>query len=184
MTLLAWPLERNEIRRGIPNNAFGMVRNGGTRPHQGWDLYAAPGTPCYAIADGKIEALRDHPILGRELVLAFEHRGRTLYAAYCHLSSFLATEGIQVRRGDVICFTGNTGNAASMTGVDQHLHFEIRTTPHPGLGLAGRIDPEQLYGRAPLGWTFFEGHGQKSLLRTSGIPGLKIQGVNVRERVE
>jgi murein DD-endopeptidase MepM/ murein hydrolase activator NlpD len=56
MTLLAWPFERNHIRRDIRNNAFGMVRNGGSRVHQGWDLYAVPGTPLYA--EGKIEYAR------------------------------------------------------------------------------------------------------------------------------
>lgn len=182
MALLAWPLERNEIRRGVQNNAFGMVRNGGTRPHQGWDLYAAPGTPCYAIADGRIASVDTEGALGNMLLLEFRHGGRTLYAAYCHLSMMSARDQDQVQRGDLLGYTGNTGNAASMTGDDQHLHFEIRTAANPGRGLGGRIDPTELYGRAPMGWTFFEGHGQK--INTAGVRGLKVPGINVRESLQ
>ena len=182
MTLLAWPLEQNHIRRSSGNNAFGMVRNGGTRPHQGWDLVASPMTSCYAIADGKIERVTVRNDLGKVILLEFEHRGQKLYATYCHLSLALVVEKALVKRGDKIGYTGNTGNAASMRGMDQHLHFEIRTIPDPGFGLGGRIDPARLYGRAPIGWTFFEGHGQKVV--TASASGLKIPGVNVRERIE
>ena len=38
-----------------PNMAkFGMVRRGGTRPHQGVDIFAKPGTDVFAVLDGKI----------------------------------------------------------------------------------------------------------------------------------
>lgn len=182
MSTLAWPLERNQIRRSLSNHAFGMVRNGGARAHQGWDLLAARGTPCYAIADGTVKFAGVWGAFGRMILLEFEHRGRTLYAAYCHLSTIIAGERLRVRRGDRIGHTGNTGNAASMRGEDQHLHFEIRTSLFPGMGLAGRLDPATLLGPAPIGWTFFEGHGQK--VSTAGVQGLKVVGVNVRERIE
>ena len=182
MTLLAWPLERNHIRGSSRNNAFGMVRNGGARAHQGWDLMATPVTPCYAIANGKIEFANPAGKLGNMILLKFEYRGQMLYAAYCHLNFMLVRQGDAVIRGDKIGYTGNTGNAASMRGEDQHLHFEIRTTPLPGKGLGSRIDPAKLYGRAPIGWTFFEGHRQK--IFTAGVPGLKIPGVNIRESIE
>lgn len=180
MTSLAWPLERNYIRRDIKNNAFGMVRNGGARPHQGWDLYAVPGTPCYAIADGTIVFARPFRGFGNMILIEFRHGGKVLYATYCHLSLIVMRLG-PVKRGDMIGLTGNTGNARSMTGEDQHLHFEIRTEQFPAKGLGGRVDPADLYGRAPIGWTFFEGHGQKRPL--TGL-GLKVRNVNVREHVE
>jgi murein DD-endopeptidase MepM/ murein hydrolase activator NlpD len=181
MASLAWPLERNQIRREIRNNAFGMVRNGGTRPHQGWDLSATPGTPCYAIADGKIMFAQSFGEFGNMILLEFEHRGQTLYAAYCHLSMFIVMKGDSVKRGGAIGYTGNTGNARSMQGEDQHLHFEIRTAQFPGTGLGGRIDPATLYGHAPVGWTYYEAHGQRQTM--SGL-GLKVPGVNVREHIK
>ena len=183
MTSFVWPLKRNHVRRSSTHNAFGMVRNGGARPHQGWDLVAPPVTPCYAITDGKIhEVYRDLHGFGKVILLEFEHRGKVLYAAYCHLDFSLVVQGNKVIRGQMIGYTGNTGNAVSMRGLDQHMHFEIRTIPRPPKGLYGRIDPATLYGRAPIGYTFFEAHGQK--IATAGTSGLKIPGVNVRELFE
>lgn len=111
MAALAWPLQVNHIRRGVPNNAFGMVRNGGSRAHQGWDLYARPLTSCYAVADGVIHLTPWSGSYGNIVVLQFEHGGTRLYAYYCHLSFRCVVQGQAVRRGDLIGLTGNTGNA-------------------------------------------------------------------------
>jgi murein DD-endopeptidase MepM/ murein hydrolase activator NlpD len=181
MTSLAWPLERNHIRRDSKNNAYGMVRNGGTRAHQGWDLEAAPCTPCYAIADGVIAERHHSRDYGYYVLLEFSHDARPLYAMYAHLTMPSVFEDDQVRKGDQIGLTGNSGNASSMRGADQHLHFEIRTARWVSKGLDCRIDPATLYGTAPIGWTFYELHGQKRSLTGDG---LKVRGVNVRERVE
>lgn len=180
MATPAWPLERNHIRRNVTNNSFGMVRNGGSRAHQGWDLYALPGTPCYAIADGVVVDAYYNGSYGNNIVLQFAHGGQNLYAAYCHLSVMVVRHG-RVKRGDFLGLTGNTGNATSMRGEDQHLHFEIRTTRHLGNGLEGRLNPARLYGLAPVGWTYYEAHKQKQALY--GL-GLKIKGVNVRENLQ
>ncbi len=175
MPQLAYPLERNEIRRASTHNAFGMVRHGGQSPHQGWDLIALPFTPCFAIADGKILYSNPKGKFGNLIVLEFTHRGRTLYAAYAHLHSIYAHQPAQVSCGDMIGLTGTTGNAQDMRGSDQHLHFEIRTTPFPGKGLAGRIDPAQLYGAAPLNGIVFEGRSVKLAGRNlSGPRGLPL----------
>lgn len=163
MTLLAWPLQRNRIRRGSKSHTFGMVREGGTRPHQGWDLVAAPMTPCYAVADGEIALVDNHKDLGRYVVLKFLHHGGILYAAYCHLGGTAVRKGSRVGLGDVIGYTGNTGNAESMRGDDQHLHFEFRTAIVLGKGLDGRIDPATVYGSPPIGWEYFEAYRQKGV---------------------
>ena len=180
MTQLAWPLPRNIIRRQIPNHTFGKVRNGGTKDHQGWDLYALPMTPCYAIADGKIVASFDDPDpngYGSQVILEFKYREQTLYAAYCHLSFRLAQVGETVMRSQVIGTTGRTGNASNLEGADFHMHFEIRIKPRPGPGMAGRIDPASIYGRAPVNTMFVQGHGAKP--PTEDFSGLRVPGVNV-----
>lgn len=148
--MVRWPLRHNKIRRGLVNHTFGMVRNGGTRAHQGWDLYAEPGTPCFAIADGEIVFAEDRGAFGNLVVLKFCFRGATRYAAYAHLSTLTVTKDQIVPMGQLLGDTGNTGNATSMTGDDQHLHFEIRTLPMPGLGLGGRICPSEVYGEVPF----------------------------------
>jgi murein DD-endopeptidase MepM/ murein hydrolase activator NlpD len=145
-----WPLDSNVIRRGLVNNTFGMVRNGGTRAHQGWDFHAEPGTPCYAIADGAVAMIYESEAYGLVIVCSFQYDGRTLYAAYAHLSKASVAQGVVVRKGDKIGLTGNSGNAESMRGLDQHLHFEIRTIPRPGKGLEGRMSPKEVFGHCPL----------------------------------
>jgi murein DD-endopeptidase MepM/ murein hydrolase activator NlpD len=182
VTSIAWPLQQNHIRRGVRNNAFGNVRNAGSKAHQGWDLVAAPMTPCYAIADGIIRRRRLSESYGNMVYLEFEHRQQTLYAVYCHLSLATVLQDDKVRKSDVIAMTGNTGNASNLKGEDQHLHFEIRTMLEPGSGLAGRIDPASLYGFAPIGVTYFEPH--HGGLTVAGWPGLRVPGVNIRSSTE
>lgn len=151
--MIGWPLDLNYIRGGSLNNTFGMVRrkaNGTKKPHQGWDLHALIGTPCYAVADGKVEAIRNSGDYGIVLVLKFRDEGKTWYAAYCHLSSTTVNEGDAVLRGLKIGKTGDTGNAKGMGPEDQHLHFEIREVPWPGLGLTGRVSPVKLLGVCPI----------------------------------
>lgn len=148
---IGWPLDINVIRRGMVNHTFGRVRNGGTKPHQGWDFKAAVGTPCYAIADGAVAMIYDSPAYGKVLVCSFQHEGRSLYAAYAHLSKINVKQGEVVRRGSMIALTGESGNASQLPDpLDKHLHFEIRTMPRPGLGLDGRLSPLEVFGHCPL----------------------------------
>lgn len=149
-TNIDWPLDSNVIRRGLENHTFGMVRNGGTRAHQGWDFYAEPGTPCYAIADGAVAMIYESEAYGLVVVCSFQHNGKTLYAAYAHMSSVAVKQGHVVRKGDAIGLTGESGNAKGMALLDQHLHFEIRTMPRPGKGLEGRLSPMVVFGSCPL----------------------------------
>lgn len=148
-----WPLSSNRIRRGLVNNTFGMVRrnlNGTKRPHQGWDFYAADGTSCYAIAAGQVVFAGKSGAYGNLLVHSFPYEGETLYAAYAHMHDLSVATGQQVTKGQLIGHTGTTGNAAGMGGVDQHLHFELRTVAMPGLGLAGRMSPLEVFRQVPL----------------------------------
>jgi len=179
MAALSWPLAHNTIRQQVRNNAFGKVRNGGTRPHQGWDLYAPMFTPCYAIADGKVEWARPMGALGNLVLLRFQYGRRTYWAAYAHLGVIFAQEQALVAKNEVIALTGTSGNAASMQGDDLHLHFEIRLTPFPGTGLGGRIDPAVLYGYAPIGTPMIQRRGESRA--ASGTKGLLVPGVNVLE---
>lgn len=148
--MIGWPLDSNQIRRGLENHTFGMVRNGGTRAHQGWDFYAPIGTKAYAIADGSVATIYESADYGLVCVMSFTHEGRTLYAAYAHMSSVAVKQGHVVRKGDAIGLTGDSGNAKGMAKPDQHLHFEIRTEPRPGKGLDGRMSPNAVFGRCPL----------------------------------
>lgn len=152
------PLDTMRIRGGVINNAFGRVRrnrDGSTRPHQGWDLFAPTGTTIYAVADGRVEFVQttDTGDYGKQICISFQdpnsEEPRTLYAFYAHLSQVDKLAGT-VDEGDVLGKTGTTGNARGMIGGNQHLHFEIRTVLRPGRGLVGRLDPAELFGPTPL----------------------------------
>lgn len=157
------PLGTMKLRTAeLPNAfgaSFGKVRNWNaarhafTKFHQGWDLEAAVGTPCRAIADGVIEYVGTHPQFGKQVILRFSKTGNrfqsvpgdVLFAQYAHLSAVLVKAGQEVGAGDTIALTGVSGNAS---GTAPHLHFEIRNTsnPNPGLGGVGRIDPAEILG--------------------------------------
>ena len=158
-TSIGWPLARNRIRRGSIRHTFGMVRrngDGSKRPHQGWDFEAEAGTPCYAIADGTIAVVRDAGAYGLQVILRFQYDHGddgdldTMYAFYAHLSRSDVVIGQAVKRGEQIGLTGNSGNARSMRGADQHLHFELRDSALLGRGLRGRYSPLALFGQCPL----------------------------------
>jgi len=180
MAELSWPLERNRIRGAITNNAYGMVRNGGKKPHQGWDLEAQPGTPCYAIADGEIVWANDLKKFGLTVILELKHRGITYYASYAHLMVRYVAKGLRVKRNDMLGRTGQSGNAENQSLKEAHLHFGIHTTEFPLKWPTGWVDPARLYGVTPINTTFVN-HFDKSP-KANGASGLLVPGVNVLER--
>ena len=161
MTAITWPLAKgaNRIRRGLINHTFGMVRrraDGSKRPHQGWDFEAKDGTPCFAVADGVIAAVRDIGDYGKQVILKFVHDfdhdgdNDTVFAFYAHLSRIDVQQGQPVAMGQQIGLTGSTGNAKGMKWPDTHLHFELRTMAMPPTGLTGRLSPLAIFGVCPM----------------------------------
>jgi murein DD-endopeptidase MepM/ murein hydrolase activator NlpD len=145
-----------------------------------------PGTRCYAIADGVIRYRDPFGDYGLMILLEFDYRGDKLYGAYAHLGGFVGiSKGSRVSAGDWIGITGNSGNATSMQGEDQHLHFEIRDVLQPGKGLGGRKNPRDLYKTTPLQYPVFDGRNSgksrsesEGLHPDSGAFGLRVSGVN------
>ncbi len=150
-----WPVATTpKVRRNSESNTFGMVRHnadGSPRAHQGLDAAALDGTPIVAVADGRIVGVTDRGAYGKQIVLelAVPAGGGAKYAFYAHLSKTSVAVGDVVKQGHVLGATGSTGNAKGMGPEDQHLHFEARLEPWPGLGLGGRVSP-----LAAFGWKF------------------------------
>jgi murein DD-endopeptidase MepM/ murein hydrolase activator NlpD len=140
---------------------FGMVRDKGTKAHQGIDLCAIPGTPIFAVADGVAYPYRDSSKKGYGNTLVLEvdiddlpdHQANLVRAAgkksgtvgfvYAHLDD-LPVKRTVVHAGDVIGKSGRTGNADKMTTIENgaHLHFEVRLEAlKRTTGLTNRIDP-------------------------------------------
>ncbi len=84
--------------------------------HNGIDLRGAIGTPCYAIADGKVLISATHKNLGNYLVIDHEN----FLTVYAHLNKKIA-KFKTIKAGDVV---GEVGSTGASTG--PHLHFEIR----------------------------------------------------------
>jgi murein DD-endopeptidase MepM/ murein hydrolase activator NlpD len=105
--------------------------------HHGDDLFAPLGTPVVAVTEGTIYAVGWNKVGGWRLWLT-DDRGNSFY--YAHLSGYTANaqNDTRVRRGEVLGFIGNTGDAHTAI---PHLHFEV----HPGgllyLGYDGAVDP-------------------------------------------
>jgi murein DD-endopeptidase MepM/ murein hydrolase activator NlpD len=116
-------------RRNI-QSLFGASRSSGRREHQGIDIFAPRGTPVVAAADGWISSTSPNQLGGNVVWLWDPKRGHTLY--YAHLDRHAVATGQPVRRGDVIGYVGNTGNARTTS---PHLHFGIYRRGH------GAIDP-------------------------------------------
>ena len=151
--MITWPLESNVIRKGKINNTFGMVRNNGTKAHQGWDFFGVAGvTPVFAVGSGNVQFVDnvDDSDYGKTVCHSFEHGGKTYYAFYAHLHSINVSPGSSVAINQVIGVLGSTGNASNLTGDEVHLHFEIRTQIYAPLGLSGRVSPYALYKHCPL----------------------------------
>lgn len=158
MSAWRWPLASNRIRGGSERNTFGTVRtsrDGTPRAHQGWDFAAPIGTDCRAIGAGTVERFEERGDYGLQVLIRLDQpvNGGPVWAFYAHLSRVVVKAGDVVTAGQVIGQTGESGNARGMPAADQHLHFELRTEPNPGLGLDGRISPLLIYGRCPLNVT-------------------------------
>ncbi len=115
--LLILPVESVSIEN--IENTYNAKRSGG-RIHLGVDIFAPRFTPVVCVCDGHVLKIgRD--ILGGNIVKILGIDKRVYY--YAHLSRHTEyIPGDKVKKGKLIGFVGNTGNAIS---TPPHLHFEI-----------------------------------------------------------
>jgi len=98
--------------------------------HTGVDISAAMGTPVHAAADGIVYSAEYEAGYGRMVVI--DH-GNGMKTRYAHLSRFEVVPGEEIRRGQVLGLSGDSGRVTS-----PHLHFEVRmggsaVNPYPYL---------------------------------------------------
>jgi peptidoglycan LD-endopeptidase LytH len=115
------------VRPDQLRDSYADARGGG-RVHNAIDIMAPGGTPVLAAADGTIHRLRTGG-LGGVTIYQIGEDGRTLYY-YAHLQRYAAgiRDGVPVRRGQVIAYVGDTGNAGSG---NYHLHFSVGRLTDP-----------------------------------------------------
>ncbi|WP_211204056.1 M23 family metallopeptidase [Chloroherpeton thalassium] len=87
------------------------------RFHAGLDFSASIGTPVYATGNGVIQHVITDGGYGKLVIIDHGFGYKTVYA---HLSEFNVHSGQQVKRGDVIAYSGNTGVSEG-----PHVHYEV-----------------------------------------------------------
>ena len=107
--LLGWPVS------GPVTSGFGP-RWG--RMHEGIDIAVPVGTPVRAAAAGTV--IHADWLGGYGNLVVVDHGGG-LSTAYAHNSSFASSVGQAVAAGQVVAYSGNTGNSSG-----PHVHFEVR----------------------------------------------------------
>jgi murein DD-endopeptidase MepM/ murein hydrolase activator NlpD len=117
---LAFPIPQN-VKSSIIS-LFGTGRDNGGRKHEGIDILAPKHSPAVASANGVITRVNENALGGKVIFLRPDNASYNLY--YAHLDSQIAKEGQRVKTGDILGFTGNTGNAKFTVS---HLHFGIYT---------------------------------------------------------
>lgn len=100
--------------------------------HGAVDFGVSVGTPVYAAADGIVVTSTWGGSDSYGYYIKIKHYNG-LYTLYAHGSSLVASVGQEVKRGQLIMYSGNTGNS---TG--PHLHFEVRKSPG---GYSNRVNP-------------------------------------------
>lgn len=120
--------------------------------HLGIDIWAAAGTPVYAVRDGRILGVKDNANeldYGPTLITEHEVNGVSLWCLYGHLSRGSTanyTEGQPIKRGDKLALLGST---AENGGWLPHLHFQVslekpRDIDMPGVCAPSDIDQARL----------------------------------------
>lgn len=120
-------------------DSWGDPRDGGKRRHRGIDIFAPRGTQVVAVTDGYVSFIGNGGKGGRAVWLTTE-QGVSFY--YAHLDRWVPGlyEGMAVRKGDLLGYVGNTGNAIN---TPPHLHFAVlqndeAVNPYPVLMNATR----------------------------------------------
>jgi murein DD-endopeptidase MepM/ murein hydrolase activator NlpD len=115
------------VQPGQLRNTYDEARSQG-RQHNAIDIPAAQGTPVLAADDGTIIKLFRSDKGGITLY-QLDPSGKYAYY-YAHLARYAegVAEGKLLKRGDVIGFVGDTGNAGAG---NYHLHFEVSKLTAP-----------------------------------------------------
>lgn len=115
---IAFPVAERDTRAVL--SFYGDSRDGGSRDHRGVDIFAPRGTPVLSGTNGRVYRVETTRIGGKVVwVRDSDQVTRTYYA---HLDSQVVRDGMEVQRGTLLGFVGNTGNART---TPPHLHFGV-----------------------------------------------------------
>lgn len=113
-----WPLEDTSlttITSGFGPRNTGI--SGASTNHKGIDIAAPVGSKVIAVADGIVEIADESASAGKWIRI---NHGNGIKTVYMHNSQLLVSVGQNVKQGDVIALSGNTGVSSG-----PHLHFGV-----------------------------------------------------------
>ena len=93
------------------------------RLHLGVDISAAAGTTVYAVADGTVESVEFHPMMGQTVVISHANGYKSVYQNMQTAVPSGIQTGATVKAGAAIGTVGDT--ALIEISEDPHLHFEL-----------------------------------------------------------
>jgi hypothetical protein len=108
--------------------------SGKNKVHDGIDLYSALSTSLYSMYNGVVESvyIGSTTDLGSYLIIKStkaEHQlaneAETIFIAYGHLQSISVKKGDVIRQGQLIGYTGNSGNASGIREWRYHVHLQV-----------------------------------------------------------
>jgi murein DD-endopeptidase MepM/ murein hydrolase activator NlpD len=102
-----WPV-RGEISRAFSNEPGG---------HKGCDIAVQRETPVRAAGEGVVEFAGEDAVFGDMIII---NHGSGISSLYGHNSRLTVRRGDSVKKGQIIAYSGNSGNSSA-----PHLHFEI-----------------------------------------------------------
>jgi len=103
--------------------------------HTGVDYACIEGTDILAVADGKVANANWGKAYGTQIVQKIA--GQDTWVIYAHLSKSLVKAGDEIKKGQHIGESGNTGNSSG-----PHLHFEARDNARWSAGKD--VDPKDI----------------------------------------
>lgn len=110
------------MKLGAFTSSYGLRRDPYNRKkkqqHRGLDISVREGTRVRATAAGRVSATRFDRNLG--LYVKIDH-GNGFHTLYGHLREIEIVQGQQIKRGEWIGRSGNTGRSTA-----PHLHYEVR----------------------------------------------------------
>ena len=113
---LCWPTTSTTVTSNFGPRTSPTA--GASSNHQGIDIGVPEGSDVYACEDGTVKTATFDSSAGNYVEI--DH-GNGYVSRYLHNSSFNVSVGDEVKKGQVIAFSGNTG-----TSTGPHCHFEIR----------------------------------------------------------
>lgn len=127
---------------GVAGGRYGWARKT-KKIHNGIDLIAPYGTPVFAMRDGFVSTAitgwpnSDSNAAGNRVSITSNINGVSWRIGFWHLGQVLVSTGDFVHAGQIIGYTGATGNVTSADSAGPHLHVTAQEN-------GSNVDPEPL----------------------------------------